>query len=114
MAPRKKKTSQSSAESALFDSAVASGTGENAPDFESLLAEAETLASRMEEGGLSLDESLAAYERGVRNLRLCAGLLRTAEEKVKLLLEENGSFRLDDLDRDPADSAEYADDGEDE
>jgi Exonuclease VII small subunit len=69
------------------------------PSFEQLLAEAETLAERMEEGGLSLDDSLAAYARGVENLRLCAGLLKQAEEKVKLLVEEENSFRLEDLDK---------------
>ncbi len=74
--------------------------------FEELLAEAEELAGRMEEGGLTLDESLAAYEKGVANLRLCAGLLRTAEEKVKVLLEKNGEFRLEDLDPDDAEAEE--------
>lgn len=68
------------------------------PGFEALLSEAESLANRMEEGGLTLEQSLAAYEQGVRNLRLCAGMLRGAEEKVKVLLEKNGAFRLEDLD----------------
>ncbi len=79
----------------------------DSPGFEDLLAEAEALAGRMEEGGMSLDESLAAYEKGVANLRLCAGLLREAEEKVKVLIEKNGAFRLEDLDAD-ADDAEDA------
>lgn len=74
------------------------------PGFEELLHEAESLADRMEEGGLSLEQSLAAYERGVRNLRLCAGMLREAEEKVKVLIEKNGAFRLDDLDPDGEDA----------
>ncbi len=66
--------------------------------FEELLAEAESLAERMEEGGLSLDQSIAAYEKGVENLRRCSGMLRGAEEKVKVLLETEGTFRLEDLD----------------
>ncbi|MCL2000944.1 MAG: exodeoxyribonuclease VII small subunit [Planctomycetes bacterium] len=73
------------------------------PGFEELLAEAEALAMRMEGGGLSLDESLAAYEKGIANLRLCAGLLRGAEEKVKALVERNGVFRLEDLDGEDGD-----------
>ncbi len=52
--------------------------------FEELLAEAEALAERMEEGGLTLDQSIAAYEKGADNLRRCAGMLRSAEEKVQL------------------------------
>lgn len=68
------------------------------PVFEELLAEAEMLAEKMEEGGLSLDESLRSYEKGVENLRRCAELLRAAEEKVKVLVEKNGAFRLEELD----------------
>lgn len=83
-----------------------SGDKETAPGFEELLAEAEVLAERMEEGGLTLDESLKAYEKGVDNLRRCAGLLREAEEKVKVLLEKDGGFRLEDLDPDDADGGE--------
>lgn len=77
-----------------------SGAAEPAPGrtFEELLAESESLAERMEEGGLTLDESIAAYEKGVENLRRCSAMLKGAEERVKLLLEENGAFRLDDLD----------------
>lgn len=82
------------------------------PGFEELLTEAEALAEKMEEGGLGLDESLKAYEKGVDNLRKCAGLLRDAEEKVKVLLEKDGAFRLEDLDSDSAAGEE--DDGEDD
>lgn len=73
------------------------------PGFEDLLAEAETLAGKMEEGGLTLDESIRAYEKGVGNLRRCADLLRAAEDKVQVLLEKNGAFRLEELDRDDPD-----------
>ncbi len=71
------------------------------PGFEALLAEAESLAEKMEEGGLSLDESIRAYEKGVDNVRRCAHLLRAAEEKVQTLLEKNGGFRLEELDAGP-------------
>jgi exodeoxyribonuclease VII small subunit len=70
------------------------------PAFECLLAEAEALADKMEEGGLSLGDSIKAYEKGVDNLRRCAAFLRDAEEKAKLLVEKNGMFRLEDLDAD--------------
>jgi exodeoxyribonuclease VII small subunit len=68
------------------------------PGFEELLAEAERLAEGMEDGGLGLDESIRSYEKGVENLRRCADLLRVAEEKVQVLLEKNGAFRLEELD----------------
>lgn len=82
-----------------------------AASFEELLAEAEGLADKMEEGGLSLDESIRAYERGVGNLRRCAELLRGAEEKVKVLLEKDGGFRLEDLDAPDAEDDADDEDG---
>ena len=77
------------------------GEGEKPePTFEELLAEAEGLAEKMEEGGMPLEESICAYEKGVDNLKRCAALLRGAEEKVKTLLEKNGTFRLESQDID--------------
>ena len=67
--------------------------------FEELLKETEEISERLESGVLSLDDSLGAYSRGVENLRRCAELLKNAEEKVKVLLEEAGSLRLEDLDQ---------------
>ncbi len=91
---------------------AAGADAEAKPVFEDLLAEAEALAEKMEEGGLSLDESIQAYEKGVANLRLCADLLRTAEEKVQVLLEKNGAFRLEELDA-RSDGSDDDDDEED-
>lgn len=87
---------------------------ENEPGFEELLAEAEGLAAKIEDGGLSLDESIRAYEKGALNLRRCADLLRAAEEKVQVLVERNGAFRLGELDA-PADAGDAGgtDDSED-
>lgn len=53
--------------------------------FESSLDELEMLVQKMEKGDLSLDESLAAYERGVNLYRQCQGALEQAELRVKLL-----------------------------
>ena len=91
--------------------------GENAGEvgaagFEELLAEAEELAVRMENGGMSLDRALAAYEKGVGNLRRCAAILREAEARVKLLTEKGGSFRLDDFPSAGSGGSEDGGDGE--
>lgn len=91
---------------------AASAEAAGAKGFEELLAEAEALAEKMEDGGLSLDDSIRAYERGVGNLRLCAELLRAAEEKVKVLLEKDGAFALRDLDS-GEDDMDDGDEGED-
>lgn len=67
--------------------------------FERLLEETEELVAQLESGELSLDQSLKRYEKGVENLRSCAKLLSTAEEKVKILIESTeGIFSLEEFD----------------
>ncbi len=54
-------------------------------DFESALAELETLVERMESGQLSLEESLAGYRRGMELARYCDKTLSEAEQQVRIL-----------------------------
>ncbi|MER1967008.1 exodeoxyribonuclease VII small subunit [Castellaniella sp. GW247-6E4] len=54
-------------------------------DFEDALAELEALAGRMGDGHMSLDESIAAYERGVALARVCQQRLEAAERQVSVL-----------------------------
>jgi exodeoxyribonuclease VII small subunit len=63
--------------------------------FEAALAELESLVEKMETGDLSLEESLAAFERGVKLTRHCQSALERAELKVKVLTD---SGALEDLD----------------
>ncbi len=58
-----------------------------AVDFEHSLDELEQLVGRMEGGELSLDESLASFERGIGLFRHCQQSLQQAELRVKLLLD---------------------------
>lgn len=58
-----------------------------AVDFEHSLDELEQLVTKMEEGELSLDESLASFERGVGLYRDCQQALEKAELRVRLLLD---------------------------
>lgn len=53
--------------------------------FETSLDELEQLVQNMEKGELSLDDSLAAYERGVGLYRQCQTALEQAELRVRLL-----------------------------
>ncbi|MCC6077528.1 exodeoxyribonuclease VII small subunit [Pseudomonas sp. GCM10022188] len=61
-----------------------------APDFEQSLSELQTLVERLESGELSLEDSLAAFEQGIRLTRECQGALSQAEQKVQILLGQNG------------------------
>jgi exodeoxyribonuclease VII small subunit len=54
-------------------------------DFEASLDALEQLVGGMEAGGMSLEESLAAYERGVGLYRRCQAALEQAELRVRLL-----------------------------
>ena len=69
------------------------------PSFEAALEELESLVERMESGSLSLDESLAAFERGIRLTRQCQQSLSAAEQRVRVLLErDDGSLDAEALD----------------
>lgn len=54
-------------------------------DFEQSLDQLEQLVEQMEQGEMSLEDSLAAYERGVGLYRRCQQALEQAELRVKLL-----------------------------
>jgi exodeoxyribonuclease VII small subunit len=56
-----------------------------APSFEDQLAELEALVDTLERGDLSLEQSLAAFERGILLTRTCQQALDTAEQKVRIL-----------------------------
>jgi exodeoxyribonuclease VII small subunit len=64
-------------------------------DFEASLDALEGLVEKMEHGEMSLEESLAAYERGVGLYRRCQQALEQAELRVKLLTDPDqpGSAR---------------------
>ncbi|HET8818656.1 MAG TPA: exodeoxyribonuclease VII small subunit [Xanthomonadaceae bacterium] len=61
--------------------------GEASPvaDFEASLDQLEHLVGKMEHGDMTLEESLAAYERGVGLYRRCQAALEQAELRVRLL-----------------------------
>lgn len=54
-------------------------------DFETALAQLEALVAQMENGSLALDQSLAAYEKGVELAKICQRRLDQAEQQVKVL-----------------------------
>ncbi len=63
-------------------------------NFESDLLELENLVEKMEEGDLSLEESLVHFERGIALTRSCQKALTEAEQKIQILLAEDGSQKL--------------------
>lgn len=61
-----------------------------ANNFEQSLTELQAIVERMESGQLSLEESLANFEKGISLTRECQTALIEAEQKVKMLIEKNG------------------------
>ncbi|ABL00012.1 exodeoxyribonuclease VII small subunit [Pelobacter propionicus] len=61
--------------------------------FETALKKLEEIVRRLEGGSLSLDESLKAFEEGVRHASFCSKKLDEAERRVEVLLKrKDGSF----------------------
>lgn len=70
------------------------------PSFEEALHQLETIVSDLEGGNLSLDESLAKYEHGIRNLKTCHSILQKAENRIRLLtgVDRDGTPVTDEFD----------------
>jgi len=63
-------------------------------DFENALAELEQLVALMEEGDLSLEDSLKHFERGIALTRACQKALAEAEQKVQILMTSQRTEEL--------------------
>lgn len=70
----------------------------NELDFEQSLKALETLVQQMEQGELTLQQSLEAFEEGVKLTRACQQQLETAEQRVHVLVEKNGEITATPLD----------------
>lgn len=64
------------------------------PDFEKSLRELESLVERMEQGEISLEQSLKDFERGIELTRQCQTALQQAEQRVQQLISKNGQDEL--------------------
>lgn len=60
--------------------------------FEKSLSDLESLVQKMESGDLTLEQSLRAFEKGVKLTRDCQQALTQAEQTVQQLLEHNGQL----------------------
>ncbi len=70
--------------------------------FDQVLAQLRSIVERLEAGNLSLEQSLAAFEEGVRLSRAGARILDAAEQRVEILMrDEGGVDRAVPFERDP-------------
>lgn len=76
------------------------------PDLEQSLAEISQLIEKMEQGELTLDQSLTHFERGITLVKNCQKILQDAEQKVQILIQNNKQPTLTDYDSTEGDSDE--------
>lgn len=58
--------------------------------FEEALERLEEIVKKMEAGEMTLEESLKAFEEGIRLSRLCVKKLDEADRRVEILLRQEG------------------------
>ena len=67
-------------------------------DFEQSLTDLEQLVEQMESGDISLEKALETFEKGIQLTRNCQTMLSEAEQKVQLLINDNGSITAQPFD----------------
>tara|TARA_B110000438_G_scaffold139776_1_gene135001 strand:+ start:124 stop:366 length:243 start_codon:yes stop_codon:yes gene_type:complete len=63
-------------------------------NLEKSLADLEALVAELEGGELSLEDAMKKFEQGIKLTRTCQNILKDAEQKVEILLENNGEDTL--------------------
>ena len=64
--------------------------------FEEALQKLEEIVSRLENGDITLEESINIFKEGVELTKFCKEKLNAAETQLKKLVkDENGNFQLD-------------------
>lgn len=66
-------------------------------EFESAIKELETLVEQMEQGDITLEQSLENFERGIVLTRACQKALQEAEQKVQILTEKQDQETVEDF-----------------
>ena len=75
--------------------------------FEDAVEDLEKVVERLESGELSLEESLAAFEDGVKLVKFCNEKLNEVEKKIELLVrDKEGKLQLKSLERTAGEDSE--------
>lgn len=68
---------------------------DEALDFETALAELEAVVARLERGDQPLEQALVEFEKGIRLARHCQERLKAAEQRVEILLKQDGRLETE-------------------
>ena len=58
--------------------------------FEQALEELEQIVSQIEQGKVSLEESIEKYAQGIERIKQCRAILDSAEKKIQILAKAEG------------------------
>ena len=73
--------------------------------FEVALKKLETIVENLENGDISLEEALKAYEEGVKMADVCSKRLGEAQKRVEVLMKTNaGKFKTEPYEEEPGKS----------
>ncbi len=61
--------------------------------FEKNLEQLEKIVQSLEDGTATLDQSLKAFEKGIKLSKACHDELNKAERKIEVLIKENGEIK---------------------
>ncbi len=67
-------------------------------NFEELIKKLESITSKLENDKLSLDDSVALFEEGMKLSKKCNAKLEEAEKKITMLINENGEVSEENFD----------------
>ncbi len=60
--------------------------------FEDAMKELENIATELEKGDLSLEESVSKFEEGMKISKQCNEIIENAEKKISILLQKDGKI----------------------
>lgn len=66
-------------------------------NFEEAMVELEKIASELENGNLSLEESVSKFEEGMKLSKQCNDIIEKAEKKITILLQKNDKIEEEDF-----------------
>lgn len=64
-------------------------------NFEDAMKKLETIANELENGDLSLDESVSKFEEGMKLSKKCSDFLDSAEKKITMIINDKDGTEED-------------------
>lgn len=66
-------------------------------NFEETMEKLEQIATTLEKGDLSLEESLVQFEEGMKLSKKCNEILENAQKKITILLSKEGELKEEEF-----------------